>query len=37
MYPTNDELENAALAAVDGVYDSRHQCFRNFFDLKGNP
>ena len=37
MYPTNDELENAALAAENGVYDEKHKCSRNFFDLKGNP
>ena len=37
MYPTNQELENAAIAAETGVWDDNHICDDNYYDLAGNP
>ena len=35
--PTNEELENAAIAAETGVWTEDHPCTHNYRDINGNP
>ena len=35
MYPTNQELENAAIAAETGVWTDEHKCANNYQDCTG--
>ena len=34
-WPTNDELEDAAVAAVETEWGPNHSCSRRYGDLKG--
>jgi len=36
-WPTNEELENAAVAALNTEWSEEHPCSSNYYDLQGNP